>query len=602
VETKTLPDGTILSYSYHLLGFLSSLHSSDGTIRHQFQCNKSGRLLAAHDEVEKISTRREVDPFGNVVREIFPGNVAIQKSYDVFNRPTALHLSKVGSVIYTYDPVFLRKVDRFGTGGKLLYCHTCESYDLDGNLLSEKMIFDLGKINHHFDLKGRQTEIISPYFSQKCKYDERDNLILNTHDNQIVSYTYNDLSQLTAEDDQTFGYDSVHNRIKKDDEHFRANHLNELADQTYDLNGNQIQKGNVQYAYDPLNRLREATFEDKKIQFLYDPLGRRLTKIKFNKKSTWQEIDRENYLYDGQQEIGVLTSDGILKNFRVLGAKIHSELPATVAIELGTKTLAPLMDVEGNICRLIDPFSKKVVTRYEFTAFGEEKRDRIDNNPWRYAAKRFDPDLNIIYFGKRDYDPDLGRWLTTDPAGFTDSLNLYQFAFNNPFSYYDPDGEFLFMACIPFAMLFTSTAVKICVDAIAIGIGCWGVYQGTKYAADAMSSPYTLSEGMCYTIVDNSFDTIRYKNETSSSTKQKKPPYDGKELGNDPTKCPSDGFEWRGKGEPGSKRGSWYNPQTGEQLYPDLDHPTPIKPHWDYYGPDFPDGARLNTDGTWSPK
>ncbi|MFZ0564650.1 MAG: RHS repeat-associated core domain-containing protein, partial [Chlamydiales bacterium] len=458
-------------------------------------------LLAAHDEVEKISIRREVDPFGNVVREIFPSNIEVQKSYDVFDRPTALHLSKVGSVIYTYDPLFLRKVDRFGTDGKLHYSHGYEIYDLDGNVLSEKMIFDSGNINHHFDLKGRQAEIISPYFSQKCKYDECDNLILNMLDNQLTSYAYDDLSQLVSEDDQTFGYDSVHNRIQKDNEYFQTNHLNELADQTYDLNGNQIQKGDVHYIYDSLNRLREATFGDKKIQFLYDPLGRRLTKIKFNKKfAAWQEVDRENYLYDGQQEIGALTSDGTLKNFRVLGAKTHSKVPITVSIELGTITLAPLMDAQCNICRLIDPFSKKVVNRYEFTAFGEEKYNRLDDNPWRYAAKRFDPDLNIIYFGKRDYDPDLGRWLTTDPAGFTDSLNLYQYALNNPFSYYDPDGEFLFMACIPFALLFTPAAIQICVDAIAVGIGCWGLYKSTQYAADAFGSPYTFSEGGLHTL------------------------------------------------------------------------------------------------------
>lgn len=571
VETKTLPDGTILAYSYHPLGFLSSLTSTDGTIKHQFQCNKSGKLLAAHDAVEKTSIRREVDPFGNVVREIFPGNIEVKKSYDAFDRPTALRLSGVGSVIYTYDPLFLRKIDRFGTDGKLHYSHLYESYDLDENLLSERMIFDAGKITHRFDLKRRQAEVVSPCFSQKSKYDERGNLILNTIDNQPISYVYDDLSQLISEDDQAFGYDSVHNRIQKDDEHFQTNHLNELADQTYDLNGNQIQKGNVHYTYDPLNRLREATFGDKKVQFLYDPLGRRLTKIKFNKKSaTWQEVDRENYLYDGQQEIGALSSDGVLKNFRVLGTQLHSEMPTTVAIELGTKTFAPLTDAEGNICRLIDPFSKKVVHRYEFTAFGEEKHNRIDNNPWRYAAKRFDPDLNIVYFGKRDYDPDLGRWLTTDPAGFVDSLNLYQYALNNPFSYYDPDGEFLFMACIPFAVLFTSTAVKICVDAIAVGIGCWGLYKSTQYAANAVGSPYTLSEGTCYTFVDNAFDNRwdYYTKMDKKKNREKNYPGSPKDLKKNP--------DWKETTHPEQAKGGsrvFENTKTGEKIRYDKGKP-----------------------------
>ena len=37
--------------------------------------------------------------------------------------------------------------------------------------------------------------------------------------------------------------------------------------------------------------------------------------------------------------------------------------------------------------------------------------------------------------------------------------------------------------------------------------------------------------------------------------KRKDPPYSGEDLGEDPTKCPGKGFEWKGKGKPGSKVG-----------------------------------------------
>jgi RHS repeat-associated protein len=54
----------------------------------------------------------------------------------------------------------------------------------------------------------------------------------------------------------------------------------------------------------------------------------------------------------------------------------------------------------------------------------------------------------------------------------------------------------------------------------------------------------------------------------------------------DPTENPWPGVGvWRGKGSPGESPGAWYNPQTDESLYPDLLHPLPKGPHYDWsYG------------------
>jgi hypothetical protein len=54
---------------------------------------------------------------------------------------------------------------------------------------------------------------------------------------------------------------------------------------------------------------------------------------------------------------------------------------------------------------------------------------------------------------------------------------------------------------------------------------------------------------------------------------------------------PLPNYEWRGRpgSRPGDSNGSWYNPKDGTVLYPDLNHPQPIGPHWDY----------KDTDGQW---
>ena len=521
-ETKTLPKGTILSYAYTFLGYLEKVYSSDGKIRHRFECNKKGELLRIVDEKENISIQREVDPFGNVTREIFPNRIDVVKSYDPFDRLLTLQITDIGQVSFNYDPLYLRSISRFSRDGKLQYKHLYENYDLDGNLLLESMINNSGKIQHRIDLKGRKTEITSPYFSQKCFYDAGDNLTKSIVDQQSTSYTYDDLSQLTGEGETTYAYDSLFNRRMKDGIEYEINNLNELNELIYDANGNQIQKDDVHYIYDPLNQLIETTLNTSRIRFQYDPLGRRLAKIVMDKTASgWKEAYREYYLYDGKNEIGAVASDGTVKNLKVV-ALMHKQIPTTevlekiedidqkedqqitqfqgdflmdltipttVAVEINQTVYASITDMQKNICRLVDPFSKKVVSRYDFSAFGEEQNDQKDENPWRFAAKRFDPELNLIYFGKRYYDPELGRWLATDPAGFVDSLNLYQYDLNNPFRYYDPDGEFAFLIplAIPFAQLLCGTAiVTAVVDAVIVSAVAVAAWEGSKYVNDVM--------------------------------------------------------------------------------------------------------------------
>ncbi|KMZ54868.1 polymorphic toxin type 37 domain-containing protein [Dorea sp. D27] len=88
------------------------------------------------------------------------------------------------------------------------------------------------------------------------------------------------------------------------------------------------------------------------------------------------------------------------------------------------------------------------------------------------------------------------------------------------------------------------------------------------------------------------------KNSEKGSDKKVNPP---KYPGNNPQKSPGKGWEWRGKGDPSSGEGNWYNPETGETLHPDLNHPEPIKPHWDYKGNDG-NWYRLYPDGSLVPK
>ncbi|NGX49085.1 MAG: hypothetical protein K940chlam5_00681 [Candidatus Anoxychlamydiales bacterium] len=117
----------------------------------------------------------------------------------------------------------------------------------------------------------------------------------------------------------------------------------------------------------------------------------------------------------------------------------------------------PIHDIQGNVACAIS--SNNDIETYRYSAFGEEKifknkveypESQIKNN-WRFSSKRKD-ESNLIYFGRRYYDTDYGRWVTPDPGGFKDGLNLYAFVLNDPlikvdlygleFLAYNPDSNF----------------------------------------------------------------------------------------------------------------------------------------------------------------
>jgi len=57
----------------------------------------------------------------------------------------------------------------------------------------------------------------------------------------------------------------------------------------------------------------------------------------------------------------------------------------------------------------------------------------------RYSGKERDA-TGLYYYGYRYYQPWVGRWLSADPAGTVDGLNLFQMVKGNPGSYIDDNG------------------------------------------------------------------------------------------------------------------------------------------------------------------
>ncbi|OTA14567.1 insecticidal toxin, SepC/Tcc class [Xenorhabdus vietnamensis] len=90
--------------------------------------------------------------------------------------------------------------------------------------------------------------------------------------------------------------------------------------------------------------------------------------------------------------------------------------------------------------------SGNVISQEEYYPYGGTAvwtaRNQTEANykTLRYSGKERDV-TGLYYYGYRYYQSWAGRWLSADPAGTVDGLNLFRMVSNNPISFFDTDGR-----------------------------------------------------------------------------------------------------------------------------------------------------------------
>ncbi len=74
-----------------------------------------------------------------------------------------------------------------------------------------------------------------------------------------------------------------------------------------------------------------------------------------------------------------------------------------------------------------------------FTRADRGVRSSFDN-PFLFTGRYFDAETGLHQYRNRYYDAVLGRFLSADPSGYGDSLNLYEYVGGNPLNAVDPYG------------------------------------------------------------------------------------------------------------------------------------------------------------------
>jgi RHS repeat-associated protein len=87
------------------------------------------------------------------------------------------------------------------------------------------------------------------------------------------------------------------------------------------------------------------------------------------------------------------------------------------------------------------PISYEEYHPYGTTAYRSAKPGfDLSLKRFRFSGKERDDETGLYYFGARHYAPWLGRWTSSDPAGFADGFNQFTYCRNSPVTHRDPVG------------------------------------------------------------------------------------------------------------------------------------------------------------------
>lgn len=196
--------------------------------------------------------------------------------------------------------------------------------------------------------------------------------------------------------------------------------------------------------------VREGSADDGE-SYRYDAGSQRVLKVSLQKTNSSMQTQRVLYL-PGLELRTTKAGDTQTENLQVITVgvagraqvrSLHWESGAPEGIDnnqmrysydsfTGSGTLE--LDGDGNMISMEEHYP------YGGTAILTARSQvEADYKTIRYSGKERDA-TGLYYYGYRYYQPWAGRWLSADPAGTVDGLNLFRMVRNNPVTLYDPDG------------------------------------------------------------------------------------------------------------------------------------------------------------------
>jgi RHS repeat-associated protein len=347
---------------------------------------------------------------------------------------------------YTYD-AFYRLLIANGRQHPSINYNTYINNSANGDVKQSKFF--------QYASGGNNGNLLENY-SEAYTYDDADNLTEINH--QAASVTWSRQITIAQSSNQIVSVNETGNPGTQ-------------YNQPYDAAGNQQQiylNSGVALNWDYANRListgiiQRPTEPDDADYYSYNSGSERVRKVSERMQNGGAVTSVNETIYLGAYKIILVRNSAtgpVVQDNRMLtihdGESLvlvykHNELASTAAT-LSGETVPDefrfqLGNLIGSVAYELDE-NASILSYEEYYPYGGTSLiagtsiAEVTGKIYRFSGKECDDSTGLYYFGARYYATWLCRWISCDPAGAVDGLNLYEYIGSNPLAATDLDGQ-----------------------------------------------------------------------------------------------------------------------------------------------------------------